>query len=190
MGKILCFFYDQMADFEVTLALHLINTRSKQDIVTIGYEIAPVKSQAGFTYLPDMTVTDALQIQAIEALIIPGGPIGEQRPEISDLIQKIYHERKLVAAICFGPQFLGRAGILDKHHFTTSCPEEKIKSLGVPDPFPRHNFVNQRVVRDGNVLTAQGRAFVDFAFAICDWLRVFENTAAMDELQKEYKANE
>jgi putative intracellular protease/amidase len=187
MAKVLCFIYDQMADFEVTLALHLIDTRSKLEVVTVGYEIAPIKSQAGFTYVPEMTVVDAANISGVEALIIPGGPISTQPPELTALIQKIHNEGKLIAAICFGPQYLGRAGILDHHPFTTSCSEEKIASLRVPDPYPRRNFINQRVVQDRNVITAQGRAFVDFAFAVSDYLHVFQDRAERDELWRDYK---
>lgn len=82
---------------------------------------------------------------------------------------------KLVAAICFAPQFLGRAGVLDKHKYTTSCSAEKIKQLGVKDPYNRDNFVAERTVIDGNVITAQGYAFVDFAACVCRYLNIFES---------------
>jgi len=42
------------------------------------------------------------------------------------------------------------------------------------DPFPRENFVQDRVIRDDNVVTAQGTAFIDFAIEICDWFGGFE----------------
>ena len=105
-------------------------------------------------------------LRDVEALILPGGPIRPQRDELTQLICKIDAEKKLLAAICFGPQYLGRAGILDQHRFTTSCSEETIQSLGVSDPYPRKNYVEARVVRDEHVITAKGSAFVDFAFAI------------------------
>jgi putative intracellular protease/amidase len=89
------------------------------------------------------------------------------------LICKIDAEKKLLAAICFGPQYLGRAGILDQHRFTTSCSEETIQSLGVSDPYPRKNYVEARVVRDEHVITAKGSAFVDFAFAVADYLGIY-----------------
>ena len=65
MGTIICFVYDEMADFEITLALHLIRTRGKREVVTVGYERTPVKSQAGLTYVPDATLSDALEMQGV-----------------------------------------------------------------------------------------------------------------------------
>ncbi|MBN1868709.1 DJ-1/PfpI family protein [Candidatus Sumerlaeota bacterium] len=189
MGNVLCFVYNEMADFEATLVLHLVRTRGKRRIVTIAYDREPVRSQAGLTYLPDATLGEALEMDEVEALILPGGPIGEQRPELTELIRKIHGEGGLLAAICFAPQFLGRAGILDDHSFTTSCSEENIEGLGVLDPFPRRNFVDRRVVRDANVLTAQGRAFVDFAFGVCDYLHAFDSPAKMEAMHRDIKAD-
>jgi putative intracellular protease/amidase len=173
MNKILCFVSEEMADFEVTLVLQVLKNVGHREIVTVGYDLSPVVSQAGFTCLPDRTLVQALDLAEGEALIIPGGPIRLQRDDLTQLIHKIDSDRKLLAAICFGPQYLGRAGILDHHRFTTSCSEDTIKSLQVPDPYPRANFVAERVVRDGHVITAKGGAFVDFAFAIFDYLDIY-----------------
>ena len=84
-------------------------------------------------------------------------------------------KNKLVAAICFAPQFLGRAGILKQYKYTTSCSEQKIESLGCEDPFYRPNYVETRCIRDRNLITAKGYAFVDFAMEVCDTLGIFEN---------------
>ena len=121
-----------------------------------------------------MTLADALHIEQIEALIIPGGPIRPQQPPLTNLICKLDQEKRLLAAICNGPQYLGRAGILARHKFTTSYSHEKIAELGNDNPFPMQNYVDQRVVRDGHVITAKGRAFVDFAFEIFTYLRIFQ----------------
>jgi hypothetical protein len=43
------------------------------------------------------------------------------------------------------------------------------------DPFPRQNFILDRVVRDGNIITAQGNAFIDFAIELADWFGAFED---------------
>ena len=173
MKKILCFISDEMADFEVTLALQILRNIGHREIIAVGYDLTPVVSQAGFTHLPNLTLSGGCDLRDVEALILPGGPIRPQRDELTQLICKIDAEKKLLAAICFGPQYLGRAGILDQHRFTTSCSEETIQSLGVPDPYPRKNFVEARVVRDEHVITAKGSAFVDFAFAIADYLDIY-----------------
>ncbi|MCS7459079.1 DJ-1/PfpI family protein [Paenibacillus doosanensis] len=174
MGTIVCFISEEFADFEITLALHKIKNVGRRTVMTAGYELQPVVSESGLFYMPDRTVQDALRLDDIEALIIPGGPIREQREELTALIRKLDEERTLLAAICNGPQYLGRAGVLDGTDFTTSCSPERIQALGVQDPFPRRSYVNRRVVRSGHIITAQGRAFVDFSFALFDYLNIYE----------------
>jgi hypothetical protein len=45
-----------------------------------------------------------------------------------------------------------------------------------------------RVVVDRNLITAQGYAFVDFAIAICDYLKIFESESQKeDQMGKIYK---
>lgn len=55
------------------------------------------------------------------------------------------------------------------------------------DPFPRENFILERVVRDGNIIIAQGIAFIDFAIEICDWFNLFENKEEKDNFSREIK---
>jgi putative intracellular protease/amidase len=185
MNKVLCFVSEEMADFEITLAFHFLKAKGNREIVPVGYNLTPVVSQAGFSYLPKQTLVQAMDLAGVEALIIPGGPIRPQRDELTELIQKLDQEKKLLAAICFGPQYLGRAGILDHHRFTTSCSVETIQSLQVRDPYPRYNYIEERVVRDENVITAKGSAFVDFAFAISDYLDIF--SGKNDEKDRLYR---
>jgi 4-methyl-5(b-hydroxyethyl)-thiazole monophosphate biosynthesis len=175
MGKILCFFSETMADFEITLLFHKINTASNYEIVTVGYDTHPIVSESGLTYLPDQPISQVLDKTDIDALIIPGGPISPQKEELTQLIQKLDREKKLLAAICNGPQYLGRAGVLKHHPFTTSNAQEKIKKLNIVDPFPWENYLDQRVVQDQHIITAKGRAFVDFTFAVFDYLGIYAN---------------
>ena len=53
--------------------------------------------------------------------------------------------------------------------------------MGASNPFPSKNYVDQRVVRDGHIITAKGRAFVDFSFAIFDYLDVYAGRAEEKE---------
>lgn len=172
MSTILCYIYPDMADFEVVVALHRLRNAGRRQIITVSETMAEVVSQAGLRYLPDMTIEEAAGVEA-EALIIPGGPINNDQNAILPLIRSLDAKGRLIAAICFGPQFLGRAGVLNGRRFTTSCTPGHIAALGAADPFPRESFADRRVVRDGNIITAQGHAFVDFAAEICRALKVY-----------------
>lgn len=177
MGKILVFLYDDMADFEITFVSHLLGADTGKEIVTIAFENKVIKSKAGICYSPTKTIKEVLE-EEVEGLIIPGGWNGEIRQELIELIQRLNSEKKLLGAICAGPRFLAKAGVLDTVRYTTSIAqwsevhEQRYKES---DPFPRETFVFERVVRDGNIITAQGNAFVDFAAEVCDWFGFFED---------------
>lgn len=175
VDKILCYIYDGMADFEISLLLHRLKNTGKRDIVSISESLDKLAAQSGLKYVPDRKIEEIDDLKEYEALIIPGGPINNKQNAIGRLAVQMISEGKLVAAICFAPQFLGRAGILAHYRFTTSCSVEKIKELGCEDPFYRANYVKERVVVDQNLITAQGYAFVDFTRAVCNYLGIFES---------------
>ncbi|MBR6808848.1 MAG: DJ-1/PfpI family protein [Clostridia bacterium] len=174
MKTIFVYLYPEMADFEVVIALHRLRNAGGFEIVTISESLDKVQSQSGLWYVPDRRIADARADDAA-GLIIPGGPINNEQNAILPLIREMDSQGKLLAAICFGPQFLGRAGVLDRHGYTTSCTEESILQMGAADPFPRQNFRPGRVVRDGHVITAQGHAPVDFAAQICRYFSVYKD---------------
>jgi len=178
MGKILVFIYDDMADFEITFATHLLGSDSGKSIITIAYEDKIIKSKSGMLYKPSMLIKDVLVKDDIEGLIIPGGWNGEIRIELISLIRKLNENNRLLAAICAGPRYLAKAGVLDNKYYTTSIIEWTDKhrfQFDEEDPFPRKNFANVRVLKDRNVITAQGTAFIDFAIEICDWFSLFDS---------------
>lgn len=175
MNKILCYIYDGMADFEISLLLHRLKNTGKKEIVPVSESLEPFYAQSGLQYIPQMKINDIDSLDAYDALIIPGGPINNDQNAICPVAKEMIEKNKLTAAICFAPQFLGRAGILQNYQYTTSCSEEKIRSLGCEDPFYRPNYVEARTVCDKNLITAKGYAFVDFAMAVCDYLHIFEN---------------
>ncbi len=73
---------------------------------------------------------------------------------------------------------LAVSGILEARKYTTSIDELQDKHrdfFGMEDPFPLSNYVEGRVVRDNNVITAKGYAFIDFAVEVCDYFGRFQN---------------
>ena len=178
---IYCYCYPDMADFEVTLLLHRLRCIGGRRVVTIADSPAPVTGQTGMRYLPHITVDQASAEEA-EALIIPGGPINNSQNAILPLIRQMHRQKKLIAAICFGPQFLARAGLLHSLRYTTSCMPEHIAALGVEDPFPRDLYIDRRILWDENVITAQGHAFLDFALAVFRGLGLSEGEEQEYEL--------
>lgn len=176
MSKVLCYIYEGMADFEITLLLHRLKNTGKKEIVAISENMAVIEAQSGLHYTPDRLISQITDVSEYEALIIPGGPVNNTRNEICPLIKEMIDADRVVAAICFAPQYLGRAGILQDYLFTTSCSEKKIQQLGCEDPFYRPNERDVRCLRDRNVITAKGFAFIDFAMEVCEVLEIFESS--------------
>lgn len=177
MGKVLFYIYDNMADFEFTWAAHLLGVAGQREVITIAGEKNPIKSKCGIVYQPHARVEEALHFDDIEALIITGGYTRTPNEALSKLIRTLSEQKKLIASICAGPQFLAHAGILQGRSYTTTLSvwDETLQKEYGSDPFPREGYREQRLVRDGNLITAVGLAFVDFAVEICDWFQLFQS---------------
>lgn len=178
MNKILVFIFDGMTDYEITFVTHLLGADAGKEIITISYVDEIIEGRSGFLYKPSKLVTDVLY-EDVEGIIIPGGWYGYAKPELMELLNNLNSKGKLISAICgAGTVFLAKAGVLKNVTYTTPAvdwTQKYIEVFGEKDPFPRESFVLERVVRDGNIITAQGIAFIDFAIEICDWLNLFEN---------------
>jgi putative intracellular protease/amidase len=190
MSKILVFIFDGMTDYEITFITHLLCVDAGKEIITIAYKDKMIKGRSGFLYKPAKIVKEVLN-EDIDGLIITGGWYGETRPELIELINNLNSKGKLIGAICgAGTVFLAKAGVLNNIKYTTPViewTEKHIEVFGEKDPFPRENFILERVVRDGNIITAQGMAFIDFAIEICDWFNLFESQDDRDNFAKNIK---
>ena len=122
----------------------------------------------------------------IEGIIIPGGGTRIFKPELKDLILRLNAKKKLLAAICAGPEFLAKSGVLDGRNYTTTKDPQSYEEVNEEDPFPRETYVETRVIRDGNIITAKGYAFSDFALKIWDWFNLYNNEEEKEELKIQY----
>lgn len=180
MKKILCYLYENMADFEIVFTLHCLHDVGKLEIISVSDTKERITAQSGLTYSPDMQISelDDAFLNECEGLLIPGGPINQNQNEICPIIQKMEKKGKIVAALCFAPQFLGRAGLLKDHQFTTTVSRQYIENLGCEDPFCWENYEEKRLVMDRNIVTAKGLAFVDMAEKLSELFQVFPNEEA------------
>lgn len=190
MDKIFVFIFDGMTDYEITFISHLLGADAGKEIITIAYEDKIIKSRSGILYKPSKLINEILN-EDVDGLIITGGWYGDTRSELIDLINNLNSKGKLIGAICgAGTVFLAKAGVLNNVKYTSPIVEWTQKHMdvfGEKDPFPRENFVLERVVRDRNIITAQGIAFVDFAIEICDWFNLFESQKEKDEFSENIK---
>ncbi len=125
-----------------------------------------VTASRGVRLAPD-GVWDSAEANRFDALVIPGGIGGTQimreEASVKHAVREFLREGKIVAAICAGPTVLHEAGVLGGRRFT-SHP-------GSREELPAGSWLDQPVVRDGNLLTSQapGTAFA-FALALVETL--------------------
>ena len=80
-----------------------------------------------------------------------------------EFVKKLHEQEKLLAAICSGPYVLARAGVLAGLPYIVTLAKEQRDFLGCYD---EATFRYEDVVISGNVITAQGHAFVPFGLAV------------------------
>ena len=103
------------------------------------------------------TTADKVQAEDFDAIIVPGGYAPDRmrlhQPMI-DLVRKAHEAGKVIAAICHGPQLLISSDIVRGRRLT-SWPSIAIdlKNAGA-------NWVDEPVVKDGNLITSRKPADV------------------------------
>ena len=179
--KILLFLYEGFAEFEITTLSWEISEHPDFEIVTIAYDMNSITSNSGFHFLPDKNVSEIVSVDNVAAIIIPGGHILDLRDELKKLILECYRENKLLGAICAGTQYLAACNLLENHVYTTSRTHERYLELKQKDPFQWENYREERCIQDGNIITAKGYAFNDFALAIWKFLGIISNDNEIKE---------
>lgn len=113
---------------------------------------ATVRDDPGRTIRPDLAIADA-KAQDFDALILPGGVINPDalrtnRAAVA-LVQAFVSAGKPVAAICHGPWLLVEADAL-RGRTATGWPSIRtdLRNAGAI-------LSDERVVRDGNIITAE-----------------------------------
>ncbi|WP_175074821.1 type 1 glutamine amidotransferase family protein [Terribacillus sp. AE2B 122] len=172
---VLIFLTEQYADWEVSyVAAELQAPHSEYQVKTVTLDGKPVSSIGGFKVLPDYSLAETKTID-FHMLILPGGNTWRQ-PEtvpVKELVAHCVANNIPVAAICDATVFLGRYGFLEgrKH---TSNTLEYLKE-GAPIYTGEEDYIDAQSVRDGNLITANGTAPLEFAQDILKLLAVRED---------------
>jgi putative intracellular protease/amidase len=169
------FLFNTLADWETGFAIAGINNPAFQKhpgryhVQTVGLNAEPVTTIGGVTILPDI-ILDELEPSAM--LILPGGEAWDagKNAEILKTAKVFLNAGIPVAAICGATAGLARAGILDDKPHTSNAPEY----LQATSYRGEALYQNQPAVTDGNVITANSTAPLDFAYHIFKKLDLYE----------------
>lgn len=112
----------------------------------------PVTCSRSVVVKPDMSLEDAVKQGPYDAVILPGGLGGSQNlaksAKVKELLQEQEQSGRIIGAICAAPTALHAHGIA-KGKTVTSHPSVKDKLDG-------YTYSEERVVRDGNLVTSRG----------------------------------
>ncbi len=122
----------------------------------------PVKSIGGFRTLPDYSFDTMPDDYA--ALVLIGGfgwttPIAEQ---VVPIVRKAVEKGKIVGAICNGVSFMAKCGLLNKVKHTGNGLDQ-LKLWGGDNYTNFDGYIHAQAVSDGNIVTANGSATLEFA---------------------------
>lgn len=115
-----------------------------------------------------------LEVSNFDAIVFVGGPgavIFQDDDDAHRVAQDAVKENKILAAICVAPTILAKAGVLQDKRATawTSYVDTEDKDILQKGGA---SFVDEEVVRDGNIITANGPVAAEsFANAIIEALK-------------------
>lgn len=184
MKEVLLFITDAFADWEAAHVCFELNRHdSDYSVKTIAIDKLPKRSMGGLTVLPDYDVATVLQRADSPAmLVIVGGTSWrEERNQIAiELVNRYVKEGTPIAAICDGVTFIANYGYLDNVQHTGNTIEYLKK--GAPNYKGEDYFIEVQSVSDGNFITANGTACLEFGRDILAKLNVLE----YDKLEEWY----
>lgn len=129
---------------------------------------AAVEGKHGVSAAPTLRL-DQLHADHFDLLVIPGGHEAPDRmrqvPEILDFVRSMHSKGKVIASICHGPWVLISAGVIKGKKATCykGCKDDLMNAGAT--------YLDQAVVADGNIVTAQH--FRDNASWMKETLKLF-----------------
>ncbi|MEJ8302438.1 DJ-1/PfpI family protein [Saccharibacillus sacchari] len=147
--------YEGFSQFEVILAAHLMKRAG--EIVTVGLSTEPIVAHEGFRILPHTTI-ERVEAFSVDLFVIPGGDLSKitRRSELENLLKAVQSCGGKVGAISSGTLLLLDAGLASGRRFASS---ESIENSAT-------ERIDQPVVTDGDLVTAQSHGYVDFALEL------------------------
>lgn len=160
--EILVFIFDGYAEWESAYVCSKLNEAESGYIVkTISFDKEPKTSMGGFRVIPDYSIND--YPKEFSMLILIGGDawLKKKNNDAKKLVEYAVSNSIPVGAICGATIFLGEMGFLD-NVMHTSNTLEFMKELA-PNYKGDKKYIEKQAVCDGNIITANGTAALEFA---------------------------
>lgn len=190
MKRIAMFIYDNISLQEVTCLTSALTIWYGEHIDYLASEKRTYLSEEGLQVIPTKTFDEVSKEELYDCIILPGtiNPL----PSLFDnkligYLSKYKGTKKVIASISSSPLFLLKSGVLQGHKYTAGFFMQMANHFDFIDT---KNFVHQPLVEDGNIITAIGFAFREFAIATLNKLEYDPGENFMSPINKEYSEAE
>lgn len=165
MNNVLVLFADGSEELEAVTIVNILR-RGGIAVTLAGLQAGLMRGSRGTQIMPDTTLDEALA-HDFDMVVLPGGQPGTNHlksdARVLELVHRMDHAGRYVAAICAAPSVLAAAGLLDGKQ-ATSFP-------GALDAFPKVSRLTKSVVEDGKLITSRGPGTaMDFALTLVERL--------------------
>ncbi len=182
MARALFLIYEDYAEFEVHLASLFLKSKGFViETFSIDDERKPIKGTSGFHSYPDRILSSIDCPDDYDVFIIPGGnvfPVLENET-LLNLVRRIHENGGLIGGICAGTILPSKAGLLDGKKFSTELEESEENYATLHDWSLQQK---EDVTVDDRIVTAPGRAYVEFASTIIQELNLFDDGEKIETL--------
>jgi 4-methyl-5(b-hydroxyethyl)-thiazole monophosphate biosynthesis len=168
MKKILLVLSHDVEDVEA-LGTRALLRRAGLDVITATFQRSlSITTAFGLKVEVDLHVED-IDIHSFDMLIIPGGKYVKETIDLHDKMQVLAKQfdalNKTIAAICAGPRFLGRAGLLDGKMYTAFPGSE------IDMPHAKAYVKEKKAMKDETIITGRSAGSIyEFVYEIVSHL--------------------
>ncbi|HLO12873.1 MAG TPA: DJ-1/PfpI family protein [Pseudoneobacillus sp.] len=180
--KVFMYVYEEFAAFEAVVLGYLLKNY-KHQIILVGKDKQAVTSYDGLQIQPHLSVEEIV-VEEVDLFVVPGG---SSYPAMGNLalqtmLQQLNNRGVVLAAICHGPALLAEAGVVKGKNFTSNVGEDEPQF-----ELFQGTYLKEDVVVDGNIITATGNAYVEFAFKVAEKLEIFPNQSHLESFYSFFK---
>ena len=167
--KIAVLLYPACSLQEITTLTSTLCLSFGQSLDYLASEKKVYTSEEGLQVIPDFTFKE-VQNEKYDCIILPGTLepfVSLYDSRLISFLERVDTKRTIVAAISSSPMFLGKADLLRSRYYTGGLYMELVEYFSFLE---KANFLHQPVVKDKNVITAIGFAYVEFFQTVLDAL--------------------
>ena len=167
--KIAVLLYPACSLQEITTLTSILCLSFGQSLDYLASEKKVYTSEEGLQVIPDFTFAEVQNVK-YDCIILPGTLepfVSLYDSRLISFLERVDTKRTMVAAISSSPMFLGKAGLLRSRYYTGGLYMELVEYFSFLE---KENFLHQSVVKDKNVITAIGFAYVEFSQTVLDTL--------------------